>query len=239
MTARWGPAATIAWTVATIVLFFALQGAVLVAFIGLTLPGASSEAVQAEIVRLQGDGNMLAAASFLTTPLCVAALFGIAKLKRGARIDDSLALLVPPWRVLARWLGAMAVLAVASDALSIALGKPVVPPFVEQAWRSSSDKASLLAAIAIAAPLFEELLFRGFLLGGLERWPRGLAIAAAAGAWATMHTQYDLYGVLTIFAMGLLLGAARARTGSSLVPMAMHALANGWAAAEAIVAASG
>ncbi len=233
---RWGATATVAWSAALMAVFFALQGLALVVFIAASVPGPASPAVEREVVRLQGDGDVLAAIAFLTTPVCVALLFGVVRLKRGARVEDTLALLVPSARTLARGLGAMAILAVASDALTLALGKPVVPPVVEHMWRSSGDKASLVVAIVVAAPLFEELLFRGFVLTGFARWPR-VGVALAAGAWAAIHTQYDVYGVFTIFAMGLLLGAARVRTGSALAPMAMHAFANAWAAVEAMLAA--
>ena len=41
-----------------------------------------------------------------------------------------------------------------------------------------------------------------------------------------MHLQYDAYGILTVFAMGLLFGMARIRTGSLLAPMGLHAAVN-------------
>jgi membrane protease YdiL (CAAX protease family) len=42
--------------------------------------------------------------------------------------------------------------------------------------------------------------------------------------WAVVHLQYDVYGIVTIFAGGILLGLAREKTGSITVPMAMHAV---------------
>ena len=48
----------------------------------------------------------------------------------------------------------------------------------------------------------------------------------AAILWAAMHIQYNLYGMGFIAATGILFGLARARTGSLLVPMALHAALN-------------
>jgi membrane protease YdiL (CAAX protease family) len=41
-----------------------------------------------------------------------------------------------------------------------------------------------------------------------------------------MHVQYDAFGITLVFALGLLLGVARARTGSLVVPLLMHSAAN-------------
>ena len=223
---------------ALIVLFFTLQGAIAIILITASMHAAPPNVIEREILRLQQNGDMISVVATLSSPLCVAALFGVVKLKSGATIPDTLALGTPPGRAMARWLGAMLALAIALDALSLALGKPVVPEFQHTVWRTASDKAYLAIAVIVAAPLVEELIFRGFLLTGLMDTglrPMGAVIVAAA-AWACVHTQYDLYGMVSIFAMGVLLGMARVRTGFTLVPMAMHALANAWAAAETVIA---
>ena len=238
--ARWGAFATVAWSVALLVFFFTMQGVIAVILIAASMHAAPLNVIEREIVRLQQNGDMISVVGTLSSPLCVAALFGVVKLRTGATIPDSLALGTPPGRVMARWLGAMFALAIVLDALSLAIGKPVVPEFQNTAWSTATDKAYLALAVIVAAPLMEELLFRGFILTGLmdsALRPAG-AVVVAAAAWASIHTQYDLYGMASIFAMGLVLGMARVRTASTLVPMAMHALANAWAAAETMVLAS-
>lgn len=150
-----------------------------------------------------------------------------------------------PWRLLgitrsgARsilvWSIALAAFVAMSDALTLALGRPLVPEFMVNAY-STSDPALLLVALVVAAPLFEEVFFRGFLLGALQS--SGVSVVAAALvsalAWALIHIQYDAYGLATIFAMGLLFAAARVKTGSILPCVIMHALANATAFFETI-----
>ena len=83
-------------------------------------------------------------------------------------------------------------------------------------------------AVIIAAPLFEETFFRGFLFKGFESsfmGPIG-AVLVTAGLWAVIHLQYDAYGMASIFLFGLLLGAARVFTASLLVPLGLHAAAS-------------
>ena len=235
---RWGAVATIAWSAALIVFFFTLQGAVAVILIAASLHAAPPDVIEREILRLQQNGDMIGVVAALSSPLCVAALFAVVKLKRAATIPDTLALGTPPRRTMARWLAAMLALVIALDGLSLALGKPVVPEFQNAVWSSATDKGYLALAVIVAAPLMEELVFRGFVITGLMNSPLrpAGAVVVAATAWASIHTQYDLYGMVSIFAMGILLGMARVRTGYTLVPMAMHALANAWASAETVLA---
>jgi membrane protease YdiL (CAAX protease family) len=90
-------------------------------------------------------------------------------------------------------------------------------------------------ALIVAAPLFEETFFRGFLFKGFESsfiGPSG-AVLATAGLWAVIHAQYNLYEMTIIFCLGLLLGGARRATGTLSVPLALHAVVNLVATIEA------
>jgi hypothetical protein len=40
--------------------------------------------------------------------------------------------------------------------------------------------------------------------------------------WAVIHLQYDIYGMATVFALGLLFGIARLKTDSIHLLMVMH-----------------
>lgn len=86
--------------------------------------------------------------------------------------------------------------------------------------------ALLLFAGAVLAPYAEEVLFRGALFAHLARvlspWGTILASAALFGA---MHVHHGV-SVVGPLVMGVVLGWARARTGSLLVPIALHATFN-------------
>lgn len=226
--ARWGAAATVVWAAVALAVFFAAQIGFVLVFVAATMGHLPPQALEKEMLKVQTNGDVLAVATFLSAPATVLALFIIVKIKRAANITDTLALHVPSPGVLARWLVATIVLIAVLDAFTWLIGKPIVPEFMQAVYRSAEQRGVLWFAFIVAAPLAEELLFRGFVVSGLapSRFGPAGAVIVAALAWAAIHVQYDLYGIGTIVVLGLLLGAARIRTGTVVVPMAMHALMN-------------
>jgi len=85
-----------------------------------------------------------------------------------------------------------------------------------------------IAAIGILGPVAEELVFRGLLLGRLMATKLGVygSVALIAAGWALIHVQYGWPTLLMIFLDGLILGAARVRSRSLYVPIAMHMAGN-------------
>ena len=78
---------------------------------------------------------------------------------------------------------------------------------------------------AIAAPLFEEVLFRGFLLPSLTRYiPVWGAIAASSFIFAAAHLS--LSEVLPLTALGAVLGFVYTRSRNLLAPMLLHSAWN-------------
>jgi membrane protease YdiL (CAAX protease family) len=84
------------------------------------------------------------------------------------------------------------------------------------------------AVLGIGAPLSEELLFRGFLLGALARSRLGFWGAAAISTlgWTALHWGYSLAGLAEVFAIGMLLSWLLWRTGSLRVTILCHAVYN-------------
>ena len=88
----------------------------------------------------------------------------------------------------------------------------------------------LILTVAVAAPIFEELVFRGFMYSGFERSLGAVpAVLLTSAIFAMMHVQYNHYELLHIFVFGLVLAWARMRTQSLWTPIAMHAVNNGLA----------
>ena len=82
-----------------------------------------------------------------------------------------------------------------------------------------------LAALAIlAAPVFEEFIFRGLIFQGLRRW-LGVPAAALASA-AIFGLVHPPAAALPVAAMGLVAALVYARTGALIAPMLVHALYN-------------
>ncbi|WP_240152653.1 CPBP family intramembrane glutamic endopeptidase [Erwinia amylovora] len=85
-------------------------------------------------------------------------------------------------------------------------------------------------AVVMLAPIFEEILFRGFVLQGFLLWaPRhrwGCSIITSL-IFAILHSQYDhLQTVISLVVLSLLLCAARFVSGGLRLPMALHMLNN-------------
>jgi len=220
---HWGFWGTLAWGAVVAANFVALQVVTLLALA--QLPDFGSEA---EVTRLAEDGTLFSAATVVTTALCCPLILGIIKLKRNSQIREYLALHVIAPATALRWFGALAIVIVASDMLTLSLGRPIVPDSMAVMYATANPKWMFWVALVAGAPLFEELFFRGFLFKGLEAsflGPIGTIVLTSL-AWAIIHLQYDLYGISTVFVLGLLLGAARAHGRTLLLPLGMHSVAN-------------
>src|SRR5262245_3317362 len=103
-------------------------------------------------------------------------------------------------------------------------------------FRSAGPLPIFLLALVVAGPLAEEFLFRGFLFSGFLQSRLGPfgAIALTALAWAAIHGQYDLYGMGTVAAIGVVLGLIRWRTGSLWLCALLHGVMNAVASIEAM-----
>lgn len=100
-------------------------------------------------------------------------------------------------------------------------------PILELALAQNSNLALLLfwLTAAVAAPVFEELLFRGFLLPSLTRYvSRAGAIALSAAFFAIAHLS--LSELLPLFVLGCVLGTVYERSRNLASSMLLHALWN-------------
>ena len=82
----------------------------------------------------------------------------------------------------------------------------------------------LVALTVVAAPIFEEFIFRGLVFGGLRRslglWP---AVLASSAIFAIVHPPI---AVVPVFGLGVCAALAYERTGFLLAPMLVHAVYN-------------
>jgi uncharacterized protein len=84
-----------------------------------------------------------------------------------------------------------------------------------------------LLAIAVGAPVSEELLFRGFLFSGLAKSRLGVLGASliTTALWTLVH-GYSLFGLIEVMAIGLYFCWLLVRTGSLWVTLFCHAVYN-------------
>ncbi len=108
------------------------------------------------------------------------------------------------------------------------LADRAAPEWMGEVWATCDSVLLLLAVVVIAAPVSEEMLFRGFLFRGLAAtrlgvWP---AIAISSLLWTVVHVQYGLPELTSIFLAGLMLGWIRHASGSIGPAIAMHMAMN-------------
>lgn len=232
----WGPLATIAWGILILLGLLITQAVTALVYIVLA-GGAAPRAGSPALESLKYDGRLLSWCTFASAIMCGLAIIIVVKLKRGSKLSDYLGLVFPNRRQLFFWLLVLIAFIGTSDGISILLGKPTSPEFMVKAYSSLASPWILWVALLVAAPLFEELFFRGFLIKGLSasmlRWYGAVIISSVT--WAAIHLQYDLYGMGTILVLEFILGTARIKSGSIILTMLLHSFTNLVATAEVVI----
>ena len=179
---------------------------------------------------LASQGLLIAVTAIVSAPAPIAVIALAARLAR-CSIQDYLALYWPDRRNILIGIACLVVLLPLADLSSYLAGRDIVPLFVVHAYRTAraSGHLVLLAiALIVAAPLMEEMLFRGFLLRGYAGSRFGVvgAVLLTSAAWAAMHVQYEFFYIAHIFVLGCVFGWLRWRSGSTTLTLMLHALVN-------------
>jgi len=177
---------------------------------------------------------------------CCHALLGTAYVcwAEGISLGALWARLVPgrSGRALATGLGFFALAFTAVLAVALALSpllRDTEPPQREllellNHLRGPLPVVAMFLTIAVVAPVFEELLFRGFMLPWLgerlqprlgRRWGWITAVVITGLTFGAMHLQP--MGMPTLTTLGIVLGFAFLRTGNLLTAILVHGLWNG------------
>ncbi|MCY4545141.1 MAG: type II CAAX endopeptidase family protein [Gemmatimonadetes bacterium] len=174
-------------------------------------------------------GDLVALGVIFSAVPCTFLVLHALGLARGVDPKSWLALVPVRPAALLGWLVFAVLLLQLADLVTVELGRSPVPPVMETIMETTRYTTLLWVALVIAAPVFEEALFRGFMFEGLRRTRIGAwgTIAVTTLLWTLLHVgQYDQYFLVLIALIGILLGFARERTGSLYVPLAIHAVNN-------------
>lgn len=176
---------------------------------------------------LVNNGDAISIAEITAAILGIAITFFFIYLRKRQSIEDYLLLHAVTLRTILKYLALMAVAMIIMAVIAIISEHPT-PQVMVDIYRSAKYPALLWFALIIAAPFFEEILFRGFLFEGLQRSALGLIPTAiiTSAIWASIHLQYGLYEIVLIFFIGLLLSYAKVKSQSLYIPIAMHVLMN-------------
>ncbi len=138
------------------------------------------------------------------------------------------------WAFLTAWMWMVPVIILIPAAMfiSAALLKDVWPDLGNQSavellegTQSPAVKIVMTFTAVVVAPLYEELLFRGFLFGVFKRYTDSyFAALISALLFAAIHVHVGNF--IPLFILGLIFAAAYEITGCLLVTMFMHAIFN-------------
>ena len=146
--------------------------------------------------------------------------------KKGGMVGF-LGLRPPAFRPLAAWTGLFVLCLTAMELIAWLL-PDFDNSFMENVLASAHDRPMLFLGSALMPALFEEFFLRGLLFGSLRHvLDKHMAIAIVSGLFTIMHLQYPWYLLLLfILPLGVLLGYARANTGSIWTSVLLHLLNN-------------
>jgi membrane protease YdiL (CAAX protease family) len=228
--APWGYWATAGWTVVALLVSVVASMAVLVVWDPEALTDTTDMLKNGPLISITG---VISAVAEITVLALAARLAGWHE-------TDYLGLVMPTRRAVLIAFGYLIPFLLAYDALTWLIGKDIVSPFQVDTYRSAKAQGGILLlwlAFVIAAPLSEEIVFRGFLFRGWIKSPRLVwpGILVISALFASLHIQYDLFGIVQVFGIGVVLGWTRWWSGSTLLTILMHATINLWATIQSVV----
>jgi membrane protease YdiL (CAAX protease family) len=220
--------ATCAWTVFVLLSWMAVQLIVIVCM--LALRGTWGEMSAEDAAKLASNALVLSSVAIIAG----AAEIGVVALairRARCRFADYLGLVWPSRAYLWIGLACLVVLLPLGDLSSWMTGRPIVPPFVMDAYRSARDSGTIwlfAIALVVAAPLAEEIVFRGFMFRGLAASRVGVAgaILIPSAIWSVMHVQYETFFIVQIFILGTVFAWLRWKSGSTSLTIVLHAIIN-------------
>jgi hypothetical protein len=222
----WGLWATLGFSAIIFGLFCVLQILVATAFVSFAKAEHPELDLEVYAKSLPSNGFCIAVMVIVSGLICTPLTLLFTRLRKNISVTNYIGFKEPTKREWVQWLLILAAFMFLSDGISLLLHQPVVPPFMIDAYKTASSLPTLLFAIVVVAPIFEEIFFRGFLFQGIRAsrlGPLG-AIGITSLFWAAIHLQYDIYGITTVFALGLLFGIARLKTDSIHLLMVMHSM---------------
>lgn len=222
----WGLWGTLGWGLGAFAVLAAGQFGALLAVLLVQQIHHPGERV--DLNALGSNGPLIAIVTIASVPLLIAFLYLAIRISR-TPFREYLALHWPGQKkALIGFLGLFAVLAF--ESLSATIAGQNTPSFMTDTYatgRAAGLLPLLFVAFAIAAPVGEETLFRGFLYRGFaQRLGPFFAVIVTSLAWAVMHIQYDWFFIGQILLLGFYLGWVRWKYESTALTMALHATVN-------------
>jgi membrane protease YdiL (CAAX protease family) len=232
---RWSASATLGLTLLFFILYFIISITVLAIAAGIEVaaPGMSIDRALTAGVKisqrlaLDGDFNAI---NYLITALCLTPLIFYCAARR--KLTTAAAYLGfdkrPNKAIFINYnvalIGYFIFSYFASDALGIK-----TPQSMINIYNTTDYLFLLFIAVVIAAPFFEEVIFRGFIFKGLARSPLGVivTIIITSVLFTLIHAgQYDINILVVLFPLAIILGVSRYSSGGIYLPIYLHFINN-------------
>ncbi len=118
------------------------------------------------------------------------------------------------------------IIAILATALGVALNTPPVPNPIDMLTLGSVPLPIVSLFAVVLGPLFEELFFRGFLQPLLAaHWGPLLGLVSTSAGFSLLHgaqTEWHWQYLVILFLVGIVLGRARQKTGSTAASFMLH-----------------
>ena len=220
----WGGWTTVGFGAAIFAIYFVTQSIVAIVFTVTKLINNPSLPAGQAISALSSDGLLISIVTIVSAIAGTGFIILFIHIRKGPGIADYLgfkSMRSRTYGMLALVILGLAVLSFIADYF---FNTPRDTSFTVDAYQTSRWPVLLGIAVVLFAPVFEECFFRGFVFVGLRASKVGAvgAIVLTALAWALLHLQYDVYGMTTIFVLGIVFGIVRLKTGSLWSTLILH-----------------
>lgn len=224
----WGFWATLGLSLTAFAVYVLATGVVIV---GVDIYGriVHPEAERQVYSNILGTSGLVVCSAIIVAGLLGAAtVLGFVRLRRGYPLKDYLCLRPASRRDTLVWFGALILFILLYHALAFAMEFQNPGALYSDLYETVRFPPLFFIALVVVPPLFEETLFRGFLFRGIAASRLGTvgAVLITSLTWAVVHAQYEAGLILIVFAIGILLGLARARSGSLYLTMLLHGAFN-------------
>jgi len=161
-----------------------------------------------------------------------AMLLVLASRKRGWSVREYLSLTMPRLRHVGYALGALvgfwALVGVAAYLFPSIDQSAVMTREFRSIMGNGATLAMFWLILVVTAPISEEIIFRGFLMRGWSECKLGAigALLLSSLIFGAIHLQYSVPGMAIVCGLGLMFGAARLWSGSTVLSIVMHATWN-------------
>ena len=173
------------------------------------------------------NGNIISISSFISIPLVIYFIFTYVKQQSAFSIKEYLAFKKPRIKDIFIWVSLTFCLMILITTITKFFDIES-SDYVYKIYKTTRYPLLLWITLVIFFPIYEELLFRGFMFKGICQTYIGKkgALFFSTSIWAGIHLQYDLILINILIAFGILLGIARLKTKSIYIPIIMHILWN-------------